>query len=88
MVIRSNYPPDKARELRDRLFASAKRSPRRRRQAQETRRGDGLTEAWNGGSTKEACMRREKTIGKPCGGKPHARFERGPQETGPRGYRA
>ncbi len=28
-------------------------------------------------------MRREKTIGKPCAGNPHARFERGPQETGP-----
>jgi hypothetical protein len=34
-------------------------------------------------------MRYEKTIGKPCAGNPHARFERGPQETGPqRGYRA
>lgn len=27
-------------------------------------------------------MQREKIIGKPCAGNPHARFERGPQETG------
>jgi len=34
-------------------------------------------------------MRREKTIGKPCARNPHARFERGPQETGPfYGHRA
>ena len=26
-------------------------------------------------------MQHEKTIGKPCAGKPHARFERGSQET-------
>ncbi len=30
-------------------------------------------------------MRREKTIGKPCAGNPHARFERVPQETELRG---
>ncbi len=30
-------------------------------------------------------MRREKTIGKPCAGNPHARFDRGPQETEPYG---
>ena len=28
------------------------------------------------------CMRHEKTIGKPCAGNPHARFERGIQEPG------
>ena len=33
----------------------------------------------------EVCMRREKTIGKPCAGNPHARFDRGPQETEPYG---
>jgi hypothetical protein len=34
-------------------------------------------------------MRYEKTIGQPCAGNPHARLERGPQETGPEpGYRA
>jgi hypothetical protein len=27
-------------------------------------------------------MPREKIVGKPCAGNPHARFERGPQETG------
>jgi hypothetical protein len=27
-------------------------------------------------------MRHEKTIGKPCAGNPHARFERGDQEPG------
>ena len=26
-------------------------------------------------------MRREKTIGQPCAGNPHARLDRGPQET-------
>jgi hypothetical protein len=30
----------------------------------------------------------EKTIGKPCAGNPHVRFERGPQETWPARYRA
>ena len=35
--------------------------------------------------TLEVCMRRAKTIGKPCAGNPHARFERGPQETEPQG---
>jgi hypothetical protein len=33
----------------------------------------------------EARMQREKTIGKPCAGNSHARFERGPQETEPQG---
>ena len=33
-------------------------------------------------------MRLEKIIGQPCAGNPHARLERGPQETGPFGYRA
>ncbi len=42
-----------------------------------------------GDAAVEVCMRREKTIGKPCAGNPHARFEGGPQETGPLcGYRA
>jgi hypothetical protein len=33
-------------------------------------------------------MHREKTIGKPCVGNPHARFDRGPQETEPARHRA
>jgi hypothetical protein len=33
-------------------------------------------------------MLREKTIGKPYAGKPHVRFERGPQETEPKRHRA
>ncbi len=36
----------------------------------------------------EARMQHEKTIGKPCAGNPHVRFERGPQETEPQGHRA
>ena len=43
--------------------------------------GDVLPDACGGGYTKEACMQREKTIGQPCAGNPHARLERGPQET-------
>src|SRR5207249_4934106 len=38
---------------------------------------------WSGRSaTRPARMPREKTIGKPCAGNPHARFERGIQEPG------
>jgi hypothetical protein len=33
-------------------------------------------------------MLREQTIGKPYAGKPHVRFERGPQETEPQCHRA
>jgi hypothetical protein len=36
----------------------------------------------------EACMLREKTIGKPYAGNLHVRFERGPQETEPACHRA
>jgi RNA-directed DNA polymerase len=39
-------------------------------------------------SIPEARMLREKTIGKPDAGKPHVRFERGPQETEPARHRA
>jgi hypothetical protein len=38
--------------------------------------------------TPEVRMQREKTIGQPCAGKPHARLDRGPQETEPAGHRA
>ena len=43
---------------------------------------------WVRSATPEACMLREKTIGKPCAGNPHARFERGPQVLGPRAIRS
>lgn len=39
-------------------------------------------------SSKEACMPRMKTIGKPYAGNPHVRFEWGPQETEPARHRA
>ncbi len=85
MAERPNNPVDKVRQLQRRLFIAAKRSPKRRFHALYDRihRGDVLAEAWKQFAIREARMRHEKTIGKPCAGKPHARFERGPQETGP-----
>ncbi len=38
-------------------------------------------------ATREVRMQREKIIGKPCAGNPHARFERGPQVVGSRSNR-
>jgi hypothetical protein len=77
---------DKVRELQRKLYMAAKRHQGRRFHALYDRiyRGDVLVEAWKRQSaTLGVRMRREKTIGKPCAGNPHARFERGPQETGP-----
>jgi len=48
---------------------------------------DDLREAWSA-CNPEARMPHEKTIGKPDAGKPHVRFERGPQETEPLRHRA
>ena len=44
-------------------------------------RDPGLSTTPNRTQLLELRMQREKTIGKPCAGNPHARFERGPQET-------
>ena len=49
---------------------------------------DDLLAAWRRFAILEACMLQEKTIGKPYAGKPHVRFERGPQETEPERHRA
>ena len=53
----------------------------------QTWRSDELPEAWNVRPL-EARMPNAKTIGKPDAGKPHVRFERGPQETEPVRHRA
>jgi hypothetical protein len=85
MVARPNNPVDEVREPRSELCTVAEH------------RGGSAAFArpeWIHGVTSrrmryaaakpEVCMRRGKTIGKPCAGNPHARFERGPQETGRR----
>ena len=77
-----NNPIEKVRELQRKLYMAAKRSPTRRSHALGIYRGDVLMDARERVATREACMQREKIIGKPCAGKPHARFERGSQETG------
>jgi hypothetical protein len=38
--------------------------------------------------TRLLCTRSGEVTGKPCAGNPHARFERGPQETGQVRHRA
>ena len=53
----------------------------------QTWQSDELLEAWNVRPL-EARMPNAKTIGKPDAGKPHVRFERGPQETEPVRHRA
>ncbi len=86
----ANNPTDKVRELQRKLFTAAKCTRKRRFHALYDRiwRGDVLLEAWKRVASLDARMRREKTIGQRCAGNPHARLERGPQETGPLGYRA
>ena len=81
MVNRPNNPVDKVRELQRALFIAAKRSPKRRFHALFDRiwRGDVLLDCWARSVTREAHMPHEKTVGKPCAGNPHARFERGSQ---------
>ena len=87
--MRPNNPRDKARELQNRLWVSAKRNGTRRIHALYDRihRDDVLWVAWmrvRDGPALAECDRvlsvasdTEKTIGKPCAGKLHARFERG-----------
>ena len=92
MVARPNNPPEKVRELQRKLFIVAKRKRERRFHVlcDRTWQSDDLPVAWKwvGGEhcrepyvILEACMLREKTIGKPDAGNPHVRFDRGPQET-------
>ena len=90
MVARPKHPIDKVRELQRRLYIAAKRKRERRFHALYDRiwRSDVLLAAWERFVILEACMLREKTIGKPYAGKPHVRFERGPQETEPKRHRA
>ena len=87
MVARPNNPREQVRELQYQLFKIAKRHRRRgiHAFAEGIYRGDVPVEAWNDSAILETCMRLEKTIGQPCAGNPHARLERGPQETGPYG---
>jgi hypothetical protein len=89
MVARPKHPIDKVRELQRRLYIAAKRTPGRRFHALYDRgwRSHVLLAAWEV-VIPEACMLHEKTIGKPYAGKPHVRFERGPQETEPKRHRA
>jgi hypothetical protein len=89
MVARPKHPIDKVRELQRRLYTSAKRRRERRFHALHDCgwQSDVLLAAWEF-LILEACMLREKTIGKPYAGKPHVRFERGPQETEPKRHRA
>ncbi len=75
-----NHPIVKARQPRTALFAVAKRRLDGRgasRTPWAGRRDEPARTALSSGQ--EACMLREKTIGQPCAGKPHARLERGPQ---------
>jgi len=83
MVARPNNPIDKVRELQRRLYIAAKRNEESRFHARAVSiwRRDAPPEAWLRYAILEACMLREKTIGKPDAGNPHVRFERGPQET-------
>jgi hypothetical protein len=89
MVARPKHPIEKVRELQRRLYMAAKRTRERRFHAlyDRGRRSDVLLVAWEL-IISEACMPREKTIGKPYAGNPHVRFERGPQETEPMRHRA
>jgi hypothetical protein len=88
MVARPKHPIENVRELQRRLYMAAKRKRERRFHALfEIWRSDVLLAAWDF-IILEACMLRAKTIGKPYAGKPHVRFERGPQETEPKRHRA
>ena len=85
----TQQPDSQSTRTRERALRVRQAQPAMAHPGAKVRQGDVLAEAWCGEHLKEVCMRREKTIGKPCAGNPHARFERGPQETGPRtGYRA
>ncbi len=82
------WPNNPLRKLasRPQLFAVAERRGETGWSGESANRSRGDVPGSPGGSDLlEACMRREKTIGKPCAGNPHARFERGPQETEPQG---
>ena len=78
-------PIDQVRRLQRKLYVAAKRDGKRRFHAlyDPSRRGDVLREAWERVALAQpvhaACV---NTIGKPCAGKPHARFERRGVETG------
>ena len=89
MVARPKHPIDKVQELHRRLYMAAKRKRERRFHALYDRVwwSDVLLAAWEF-VILEACMRHEKTIGKPYAGNPRVRFERGPQETEPERHRA
>ena len=79
-------PIDKVRRLQRKLYVAAERDRGRRFHALYDRihRGDVQVEArWERAlphTVHAACV---NTIGKPCAGKPHARFERGRVEPGP-----
>jgi hypothetical protein len=90
MAMRPNNPLQK-HPLRSRTVCDRRVSAERVGRALVPRTFDGVTTRRMRATVvlSEACMRRKKTIGKPCAGNPHARFERGPQETEPlRGHRA
>lgn len=79
MAVRPNTPIDKVRELQRKLYVSAKRSRTRRFHALYDRicRSDVLREAWKRNRAIPRASDIAKTVGKPCAGNPHARFERG-----------
>jgi hypothetical protein len=74
----SNNPEVKAREPQRVLYVCAKRSSTlRSREKYEAWRSDDLQDARRSSGYCARACHTVKTIGKPCAGKPHARFERG-----------
>lgn len=85
MSARTNHPTAKARELRHGLDPGAKWQPTARAGANPAF-DPGLDAPVVEGASNSCVVPRTPrlaTTGKPCAGKPHARFERGMQEPGP-----
>jgi hypothetical protein len=78
-------PIDRVRRLQRKLYVAAERDRGRRfRALYHTHRSDVLWVAWERDTVSDTVHAAlVNTIGKPCAGKPHARFERGWVETGP-----